>query len=290
MPSSEPEREAVVSVAVAIAVGLVIGVLLGTLGGGGSILAVPALVYLLGQSAQEATTTSLVIVGLTAAVAAVGHTRSGNTRWRSGLLLAAAGVPASVLGTCLNKRTDGDVVLLAFSALMLLAAAGMLARPPQAPPARDDAPDPAPSGGTAIAVRTAPDTGRRTPARGRTWLRVLLAGLLIGALTGFFGVGGGFIIVPVLVVALGFPMRHAIGTSLVVIALNSAVALGARGTTGLELDPAVVIPFTATAVVASLLGKRLANRLSGTALTRAFGALLVLVAGYVATQAILGLT
>lgn len=279
------------TVAVAIGVGLVIGVLLGTLGGGGSILTVPALVYLLGQSAQEATTTSLVIVGLTAAVAALGHTRSGNTRWSSGLLLAAAGAPASVLGTYLNKRADGDIVLLAFSALMLLAAAGMLARAPHPTPASDTPPTPAPTGGgTATAVRTAEATRRRTRKRGRTWLRVLLAGLLIGALTGFFGVGGGFIIVPVLVVALGFPMPHAIGTSLVVIALNSAVALGARSTGGLELDLTVVIPFTAAAIVASLLGKRLADRLSGTALTRGFGALLVLVAGYVATQAVLGLT
>ncbi len=282
------------TVVVAVAVGLLIGLLLGTLGGGGSILTVPALVYLLGQSAQEATTTSLVIVGLTAAAAAVGHARSGNTRWRTGILLAAAGVPASVLGSFLNRRVDGDVVLLAFSALMLLAAAGMLARAPQprpTPPKAGDQPVVQARDGrgvTATATRTRP--GQRTGKRQRTWLRVLLSGLLIGALTGFFGVGGGFVIVPVLVVALGFAMPHAVGTSLVVIALNSAVALAARSTGGLELDPLVVVPFTAAAIVASLLGKRIADRLSGVALTRAFGGLLVLVAGYVAVRAVLGLT
>lgn len=281
------------TVVVAVAVGLLIGLLLGTLGGGGSILTVPALVYLLGQSAQEATATSLVIVGLTAAVAAAGHARSGNTRWRTGALLAAAGVPASVLGSALNLRVDGDVVLLAFSALMLLAAGGMLTRatpPPSAPPQDEDrgeADRRSPSGGTATATRAG--SQQRTRRRQQTWLRVLLAGLLIGALTGFFGVGGGFIIVPVLVVALGFTMPHAVGTSLVVIALNSAVALAARSTAGLDLDLQVVVAFTGAAIVASLLGKRVADRLSSAALTRAFGVLLVLVASYVAVQAVTGL-
>lgn len=262
-----------VTVAVALAVGLLIGALLGALGGGGSILAVPALVHLLGQSAQEATTTSLVVVGATAAVAALGHARSGNTRWGAGTGLAAAGVPASALGTALNRQVDGDVVLLAFSGLMLLAATGMLAR----------APEPATSTGRGTAgLQPGPGAPRR-------WVRVVLAGLLIGALTGFFGVGGGFLLVPVLVVALRFTMAHAVGTSLVAIALNSAVALAARSAGGLDLDPAVVLPFTAAAVLAALLGTRLADRLPGGTLTRAFGVLLVLVAAYVGVRAVLDL-
>ncbi len=118
------------TVLVALGVGLVIGLLMGALGGGGSILTVPVLVYLLDQSAQDATSTSLVIVGITAVVAAIGHARAGHTHWRTGVLLAVAGVPASLLATLLNRRVDGDVVLLAFSALMLVAAAGMLARTP----------------------------------------------------------------------------------------------------------------------------------------------------------------
>ena len=271
------------TVVVALAVGLLIGALLGALGGGGSILAVPALVYLLGQTAQQATTTSLVIVGLTAAVAAVGHARAGNTRWGTGSALAVAGVPASALGTALNQRVDGDVVLLAFSALMLLAAAGMLGSAPE--PAEPHVQDDAASGATAVVHPLGPARRRR---RG---LRVLLAGLVIGALTGFFGVGGGFIIVPVMVVALRFSMPHAVGTSLVAIALNSVVALVARsaGNVDLDLDLAVVLPFTAAAIGASLLGARLADRLPGGALTRAFGGLLVLVAAYVGVQAVLGL-
>lgn len=268
-------------VVIALAIGLLIGVLMGTLGGGGSILAVPVLVYLFGQSAQEATTSSLVIVGLTATVAAAGHARSRNTCWGTGVLLAAAGVPASVLGTTLNARLDGNIVLLAFSALMLLAAAGMLARAPRPVPA---------------APALSPDEGYRagttpaTRARPRTWPRVLLGGLAIGALTGFFGVGGGFIIVPVLVVALGLAMPQAVGTSLVVIALNSGVALAARSTGGLDLDATVVVPFTGAAIAASLFGTRVSDRFSGAALTRAFGGLLVLVAAFVAVRAVLGLS
>lgn len=276
------------TVVVALAVGLLIGVLMGTLGGGGSILTVPVLVYVVGQSAQEATTTSLVIVGLTATVAAAGHARSSNTRWGTGVLLAASGVPASILGTGLNARVDGDVVLLAFSALMLLAAAGMLARAPRPLPAAP-ARSPAHEVHREDRARTTTALRSRPRARQRTWLRLLLAGLVIGALTGFFGVGGGFIIVPVLVVALGFAMPQAVGTSLIVIALNSAVALAARSTGGLALDATVVVPFTGAAIAASLLGKRVSDRVSGAALTRAFGGLLVLVASYVAVRAVLGL-
>jgi uncharacterized membrane protein YfcA len=255
----------------ALALGAAIGLVLGALGGGGSVLTVPALVFVLGLTAQAATTASLVIVGITAVVAAVGHARSGHVQWRSGLLLAAAGVPASLGGTALNRLVSENLLLLAFAVLMLLAAAGMLIQPP----------------------KNASDTdgqaaGQRDGSR-RLWLRLMLAGLLIGALTGFFGVGGGFVIVPVLVVALSFPIASAVGTSLVVIALNAGVALAARIGQA-ELDWGVIVPFTAAAVLASLGGTRLADRLPATTLTRAFAALLVLVAVYVAVRAVLGLT
>lgn len=256
----------------ALGLGAVIGLVLGALGGGGSVLTVPALVFALGLTAQAATTASLVIVGITAVVAAVGHARSGHVQWRSGLLLAAAGVPASLAGTALNRLVEESVLLLAFSALMLIAAVGMLIQPP----------------------KTGADTdgqaaqGDETRAR-RLWLRILVAGLLIGSLTGFFGVGGGFVIVPVLVVALGFPIAIAVGTSLVVIALNAAVALAARIGQA-DLDWAVIAPFTAAAVLASLGGARLAEGLPAQTLTRAFAVLLVLIAVYVAVRAVLGLT
>lgn len=272
---------------VALGLGLLIGLVIGALGGGGSILTVPALVYALGLSAQEATTASLVIVGLTAAVAAVGHVRSGHTRWRSGFLLVAVGVPTSLLGTHLNRLVDENALLLAFAALMLVAAAGMLIRSGD-----DDGADPQ--------DRDVDRDIDGTPSRGkgkwtrlrysaRTTLPTVAAGLGIGALTGFFGVGGGFVIVPVLVVALHVPMTAAVGTSLLVIALNSAVALAARSGQ-VSFYWQVIVPFTAAAMIASLAGQRVADRLPGRTLTRAFAALLVLVAGYVGVRASLALT
>jgi len=267
----------------AAGLGLLMGLVIGALGGGGSILTVPALVYALGMSAQEATTASLVIVGLTATVSAVGHARSGHTRWRSGLLLAAVGVPASLVGTHFNRLVDENALLLAFAALMLVAAAGMLIRSGDdtgADPQNQDVDRTPPRGeGTAADLRRG----------GRATLPTIAAGLGIGALTGFFGVGGGFAIVPVLVVALHVPMTAAVGTSLLVIALNSAVALAARAGQG-NFDWQVIVPFTAAAVIASLVGQRVADQLPGRSLTRAFAALLVLVAGYVGVRASLALT
>ena len=265
----------------AVVLGLLIGLVVGALGGGGSVLTVPALVFALGLTAQAATTASLVIVGITSGVASVAHARSGHTRWREGGLLAAAGIPASLSGTWLNQLVEEDVLLLAFAALMLVAAAGMLLRPAAAGTAPDGiAPDGiAPDGG---------DVPAGAGGGGRHWLRLSLAGSGIGFLTGFLGVGGGFVIVPALVLALRFPIAAAVGTSLMVIALNAVVALLARaGTGGFEWD--VIVPFTTAAVLASLLGKRVADRLPSHRLTQGFAVLLVLVAAYVGVRAVLGL-
>ncbi len=253
------------SIVVAILLGLAIGAVLGALGGGGAILTVPVLVYVVGQSAQDATTSSLVIVGATAAIAVVDHHRSGGVRWRVGLGLGAAGVPAAWAGSYLNRLVDEDVLLLGFAAVMLLAAAGMVR-----------------NGKDQQATDRTPDTGR-----GRAVLvaKVVAAGLLVGFLTGFFGVGGGFVIVPVLVMALGYAMPVAVGTSLLVIALNSAVSLMARAGSP-HFDWAIIVPFTAAAVAGTFLGRRVAERVDATVLKRSFAALLVLVAGYVAAQSL----
>lgn len=275
--------------AAALGLGLLVGVVIGALGGGGSVLTVPLLVFALGLTAQEATTGSLVIVGLTAAVASISHARSGGTRWATGLLLAAAGVPAAVLGTRLNARVDQGVLLLAFAALMLVSAAGMVLRSAHEhdaahQPARaNGSPAGTHSGTTTTAVRSA-GTIRTTSAVGR----LVAAGLVLGFLAGFLGVGGGFLAVPVLVLALDLPMPAAVGTSLLVIAVNSGVSLAARIGAG-HVAWSVVAPFTAAAIVGSLLGKRVADRLPTTALTRAFAALLVVVGLYVGARASLAL-
>lgn len=247
----------------AAGLGVLIGAVVGALGGGGSVLAVPALVFGVGLSPHDATAASLVVVGVTAAVAAAAAARNGTVRWRSALLLTAAGLPASLLGTHLSSRVPARTLLLAFAALLLLAAALLLRRA---------APEPA--------EPAAPAAPR---AAGR-WVRVLATGTTIGALTGFFGVGGGFVLVPMLVLVLAFPMADAVGTSLLVIALTSAVSLGARASSA-SVPVAVVAPFAAAATVAALGGQRLSRRLPTEVLTRAFAVLLLAVAGYVAVQA-----
>jgi uncharacterized membrane protein YfcA len=236
----------------ALPFGLAIGVLLGVVGGGGSILAVPVLVYVLGEPVKRATTESLLIVGVTALAGALAAARAGRVRWRTGLAFAAVGAVASVGGTGLNRLAGSRSLLLAFGALLLVAAvATARGRPPAsagAPPLRP--------------------------------LRVGAAGGVTGLLTGFFGVGGGFVIVPALVLVLGLPMTLAVGTSLLVIALTSGAALAAHLATG-GIDAGLAGAFAAAAVVGAVLGTRLHGRLPERRLRLLFAALLVAVAAFV---------
>ncbi|MCZ7527499.1 MAG: sulfite exporter TauE/SafE family protein [Acidimicrobiia bacterium] len=257
--------------------GFLIGVSLGALGGGGSILAVPALVYVAGQSAQEATATSLLVVGLVSLGGLVPHWRAGRVRAGAGLVFGLAGVAGSLLGSALNESADPDALLLAFSGLMLVAAAAMVRRTRRSAPARAGGP----AGG-----QDAVQTALRVDAA--TVLKVLLAGSVVGLLTGFFGVGGGFVIVPALVLALGFSMPEAVGTSLLVIAINSAVALAARLDAG-TLDWGVALPFTAAGLLGVTFGSHLAGRIDAAVLVRWFAALLVAVACYTGLRSALAL-
>jgi len=238
------------SALLAVAFGLLIGLSLGALGGGGSILTVPVLVYAIGQSAQDATTGSLVIVGITAAVAAAGHACSGRVRWGAGVAFGAAGVLASLAGTRLNARVSPTALLVSFAVLMVVAATAMLAKrwslPAPQSSSRTSRPPgcaspPAPAGGgrgsqgrdvanSGPAASFASHGSRQRPTAA-TALKVVAAGLVVGFLTGFLGVGGGFVIVPALVLSLRYDMPTAVGTSLLVISLNSVVALLARGAT-----------------------------------------------------------
>jgi uncharacterized protein len=257
----------------AIPLGLLIGISLGALGGGGSILTVPALVYVIGESAGRATTGSLVIVGVTALTGTVGHARASRVRWARGLIFGVVGVGGSLLGSLLNKLVNPNVLLLAFAGLMLVAAAAMLHRQASS---QQESTRPADK---------APAEKRLTPGR---VLVVVLAGTIVGFMTGFFGVGGGFVVVPALVLALGFGMRDAVGTSLLVIAINTVAALAARAGSA-TIDWSVVLPFTLVAMIGSLFGNTIASRVPAAALTRAFAALLVVLAMYVATRSILAL-
>ena len=271
--------------------GILIGMALGALGGGGSILAVPVLVYVVGLGPKSAVTTSLVVVGVASLGGMVGHWRGERVRVAAGLWFGIAGIGGSLLGSRLNRAVDPTVLLLGFSVLMLIAAWRMWASTrPQAPVSPDGEPTLVPAAGgrpghAAVGAEGLPEAPlhlAHPPARRPTAYVVasfVVAGTAVGFMTGFFGVGGGFIIVPVLVLALGFDMPEAVGTSLLIIAINSGVALASRlATTGVDWH--VAVPFTIAALLGAFVGNRVVARLPSTHLVRSFSALLVVVALY----------
>ena len=252
--------------------GFLIGVALGAVGGGGSILAVPALVYVAGQAPRAATTTSLVIVGGVAAVGAVSHGRAQRVRAGPGVLFGIVGSGGSLVGSALNRHLSPHLLLLAFSVLILGAGWRMWPRSGDA-----DARASAGAGGGSTVV------GQRVSASGVAV--IVAAATVVGFLTGLFGVGGGFVVVPALVLALGYEMPVAVGTSLVVIAINSAVALADRvTTTGIAWH--VALPFLIAGLAGAETGKRIADRASGPTLARWFAVLLVAVALYTAGRSL----
>lgn len=281
------------SVVVALAAGLAIGLAIGTFGGGGGVLAVPALVYLLGQDGTSATTSSIVIVGIVSACGLLMRARSRSIDWRTGMAIGAVGLPAAWMGTWLNRSVPQPVLMALFAALTLLVATVLLVRaqstgagrPGSLTRSETGSPASEPAGGGGVRVLDAPVVPVAAPVRRTPVLRTVLAGCAVGFLTGFLGVGGGFLVVPVLVVLLEMPMLLAIGTSLLVIVLNSAVSLVAR-IGHLHLDWAVVGPFTAAAILAALGGKLLADRLPARSLNGAFAGLLLLVGAGVGVQSL----
>ncbi len=273
---------------VAAGLGLVIGLVIGALGGGGGVLTVPLLVYILGLTAQSATTSSIIIVGITALVGTLARLRGKLIDWRTGLIFGALGIPAAYLGTLLNHSVDQRVLLLAFAAITVAAAAAMLInkRSSRAESPEDDKNPPEPIRGTATSTATRTTTQLSSDRQHVlvTAAKVVLSGLVVGFMTGFLGVGGGFLVVPVLVIILRMPMTSAIGTSLLIIALNAVSSMASRLGSPLHLDWRIVVPFTILAVIGSLLGKRVADKFSGDTLTTAFAVMLILVGGYVAAH------
>lgn len=247
----------------AAAFGVAIGVSLGMLGGGGSILAVPVLVYGLGQPVRDAVPTSLLVVGGSAMAGALSHLRSGRVPWRSASLFGVAGIAGSFGGAWVNHRLREDLLLIGFSILMLVAAAAMLRKRGE----RDET----------AAATSCENAWRERP------LMVVAVGLGVGALTGLFGVGGGFILVPAWTLAMGCPVQVSVGASLFVIVLNSGGALLSHMGSG-SIDVTVALPFTAAAVVGAVVGERLAARVAGDRLSRWFAYLVVAVAVFVLAQ------
>ncbi|MDN3935925.1 sulfite exporter TauE/SafE family protein [Arthrobacter sp. YD4] len=248
----------------AAAFGLIVGGLLGLVGGGGSILAVPALVYGVGLPLSAAIPTSLVVVGASSAVAVVPRLR--NVNWRLAVIIGAAGTATAYLGTYVNRLLDQKVLLLAFAAIMVIAGVRMMM------------PTKAAGGSCAL------------PGGGVHWRsclpKAIATGAVVGFLTGLLGVGGGFLIVPALTLVLGLPMAATVGTSLVIIVINSVAGFAAH-LGDLHIDWAVTAAFAMAAMAASLLAGRLGTNIPDRILKRSFGILVLAVAAYVTAQALL---
>ena len=272
------------TLAVIVIAGALIGLSLGALGGGGSILTVPVLVYGLGQSAAQATTGSLVVVGITALAGAVTAYRSGNVLLTRGLSFGAVAIGGAAAGAKASGLVTGPVLLAAFAALLVVVAGVMAARQLRSRHGRPGAHHETRVDDPIITFR--PSFGCHCPRA----LKVLVTATLVGLLTGFLGVGGGFLVVPALVLALGLPMAYAVGTSLVVITITSASALAVRAGSGIHPSWSLVALLTAVAVVGGWAGARLTARTDTSKIQAAFTVLLLLVAGDTAWRALPALT
>ena len=257
----------------AVPLGLIIGIAQGAVGAGGSIIAVPLLVYLVDVEAKEAVTVSLIVVGLVSLAGVAIYSRTGRVRFASGSVFGLAGVGASVGGSFLNRAVDPDILLLSFAGLMALAA-GAMARSHKSPA---DETQYVESGGQAP-LTSAPVV-----------LKVVAAGSAVGFVTGFYGVGGGFIIVPTLSLVLGYAIHEAIGTALLVTVINSVAALLSRLDTE-SLPWEVIAPFGVAGLVGVGAGALIAGRLTSAELIRGFAALVLALAVYTAVRSIMELS
>jgi uncharacterized protein len=237
-------------VIIGVLLSALIGLSLGLIGGGGSIITVPLLVYVIGVHPHEAIPMSLAVVGSTSLVGALMHHRGGRVVWKTALLFAVAGIAGAFFGSRLTYLVTPRTLLLIFAALMLIVAFLMLVRR---------------------------DRHERQTDEHPVIANAILAGAGVGALTGFLGVGGGFLIVPALMLFGHLRVKDAIGTSLVVIAINCAAGLaGHLRFGGFSLLLTVLV--TAAAIGGAIVGTGLAGRASPEILRRGFALLVIAVA------------
>jgi uncharacterized membrane protein YfcA len=254
-------EEKSMSLIIALPLSLLIGVSLGLLGGGGSILTVPILVYALDVEPKSAIATSLFVVGVTSAAAMIPHARAGRVRVRTGLIFGAAGMVGAYLAGLVAHFIPAGILMLAFAGMMLITAVAML-------------------------------RGRRSVSAGGVEggaqrelpvAKVLFEGLVVGAVTGLVGAGGGFLVVPALVLLGGLPMSTAVGTSLVVISMKSLAGLaGYLGHVQIDWQLAAVVSLFA--VLGSLLGGRLAGRIPADRLRKGFAWFVVAMGVFILAQ------
>lgn len=242
--------------------GVAIGAVVGLLGGGGAVLTVPLLVIGFDVDPRGATTTSLAVVAIASLVGLVVHGRARHVQWRTGAVVGGLGVGAAVVGSLLSAAVPGQVLLVAFTALLVVAGVAMV-RP-----------------------RAASADQRPSHSRLPRWAALLLVATGVGLVTGFLGVGGGFLVVPALVLMLGVPMSQAVGTSLLVLLINAAAGLVTRLVAPFPgVDVLATVLVTSGAAVGAVVGARLSARVPAETLRRVFGGLVLVVAVATAVQA-----
>lgn len=242
----------------ALVLSTLIGVALGLLGGGGSILTTPILIYALGVETKAAIATSLLVVGITSIAAVIQHARAGNVEWRTGLIFGGAGMAGAYIGGFVAGWIPATVLMVLFGLMMLATAVAMFR----------GRKDPGPSTGQSQAL----------------W-KIIAEGLVVGVVTGLVGAGGGFLVVPALALLGGLPMKKAVGTSLLVIALKSFAGFAGHAA-HVTIDFELAALVSGAAVVGSFAGSRLANLVPPDALRRGFAGFVLVMAGFVLYQQI----
>lgn len=241
-------------------IGIALGLSLGLFGGGGGILAIPLLVAA-GTPTDEAGTTSLVVVGIGALGGLIPHARAGRVAWREGMLFSAMGAAGAIAGSRLALVADDRLQLWGFALVLVVAGSLMLRK----------------------ALRTRHGSGQHPPRTRRAWWLVALTALAVGLFTGFFGVGGGFLVVPALALVMGMGMYEATATALLVITLNSAVAFIPRAGEALDVTATVVV--AAFVLISSALAARWSNRWSERGLGIGFAGLVLAMSVLTVAQA-----
>ena len=233
-----------------IALATLIGILLGLLGGGGSILTVPVLVYVAGLSAKNAIVTSLIVVGITSLIAVINHAKSGFVCWKTGLTFGFAGMLGAFIGGRAAAYIPDPILLVLFAVVMITASVAMIR-------------------GNKITQPDQPLINNLCPVH-LPVLAILFDGLIVGFITGLVGVGGGFLLVPALNFLAGLPMHAAIGTSLFIIVLQSGAALAGHAS-HMQVDPTLTAMVTVFAIIGSFLGSMASARISSRQLKQGFG-------------------
>lgn len=257
-------------IVVAAILAVFIGMAVGILGGGGSILTTPLLIYIVGFDAKQAIAASLFVVGVTSLFGLIGHARAGRVVWRIGLIFGAAGMVGAFIGGQIGSHLPSALLLAAFAVMMGVTAVAMI-------------------------------RGRKTVAgpahAGLPLFRILLDGLVVGFVTGLVGAGGGFLVVPALALLAGLAMPKAVGTSLLVVAMKSFAGLAGYiftfgGGSFISLNPetkidwSVTLIITAAAVVGALIGSVVVGRLHPDKLRKAFGYFVLVMAVFILSQQI----